>query len=103
MQKPKEGELYGSFTVFGKTFGIYYGYYEEFERNSAYNDPAPIYPNLKDNPEYDKEGNRIVTEMQVACERYSGPADEDSCGRCSHFKSGEKLFGLCVAESESAG
>lgn len=103
IKKPKEGELYGSFSVFGKSFDIYYGYYEEFERNSIYNDPVPIYPNLKDNPEYDGDGYRIVTEMQMACENYSGHFGEDSCGRCAHFMKGVKLFGLCKAESERRG
>ena len=98
MHKNKEGDLYGKITVYGKTFEIYYGYYEEFERNSIYNDPVPIYPDLKKNPEYTDDGLLIVTEMQAACEYYKGNEQEDSCGRCAYFKNSENLFGCCLAE-----
>lgn len=98
MQKNKEGDLYGIITVYGKTFEIYYGYYEEFERRSIYNDPVPIYPDLKENPAYTDDGFPIVTEMQAACEHYFGNEQEDSCGRCRHFEKGERLFGCCTAK-----
>ena len=98
MQKPREGDLYGVVSVYGKTFEIYYGYYEEFERQSKYNDPVPIYPNLIQGPQYDGGGRRIVTEMQVACSHYRGSEAEDRCGRCQHFQKGEWLFGLCRCE-----
>ena len=90
-------------SVYGKSFEIYYGYYAEFERNSIYNEPVPIYPDLKADPKYDNDGNRIVTEMQVACERYSGSPHEDSCGVCVHFKKGKKLFGICTLKESSLG
>ncbi len=99
MKKTKEGDLYGSFDIYGKIFDIYYGYYEEFERNSKYNDPVPIYPDLAANPEYNSEGYPIVTQMQVVCKCYSGKSDEDRCGLCRHFEKGEQLFGLCRCES----
>ena len=99
MHKPKEGELYDVVSVYGKTFEIYYGYYEDYERNSKYNEPVPIYPDLFSFPEYDGDGNRIVTQMQISCENYSGSADEDSCGKCVHFKRGKNLFGLCRQDS----
>ena len=95
MSSAKEGELYGIVNAFGKTFEIYYGYYEEYEKNSKYNEPVPIYPDLKKNPEYDNDGYALVTEMQVACESYFGTEENDNCGSCSHFQKGEMLFGLC--------
>ena len=98
MHKAKEGDLYGVVRVFGKTFEIYYGYYEEYDRQSRYNDPVPIYPDLIKNPQYDAKGRPIVTEMQIACEHYRGHEQEDSCGRCLHFQKGERLFGLCRCE-----
>ena len=101
MKKPSEGDLYEQVSVYGKTFEIYYGYYEEFEKNSIYNDPVPIYPDLISSPEYDDDGNRIVTQMQIACEKYSGSLDEDSCGKCVHFKKGHKLFGLCTKDENN--
>ncbi len=96
--KHKEGELYRSVDAFGKSFNIYYGYYEEYERHSRYNDPVPVYPDLAATPEYDNEGNRIVTEMQIACPHYSGIPDEDSCSHCPHFEKGNDLFGRCLCE-----
>ncbi len=99
MEKAKEGDLYGSFDVYGKSFDIYYGYYEDFERSSKYNDPVPIYPDLAANPEYNSEGYPIVTQMQVVCECYSGRGENDRCGLCRHFEKGEQLFGLCRCES----
>lgn len=102
MQKAKEGDLYGVVNVYGKTFEIYYGYYEEYERNSKYNDPVPIYPDLIKDPQYDEGGHPIVTEMQVVCEHYDGADRDDSCGRCRHFQKGERLFGLCGCESRKA-
>ncbi len=95
MAKINEGDLYGVIDAFGKTFEIYYGYYEEFERDSVYNDPVPIYPDLISAPVYNDEGYPIVTEMQIACEHYSGKESEDSCGLCPYMQKGEKLFGLC--------
>ena len=98
---PKEGDIFEVVKIYGKTFEIYYGYYEEFERESFYGEPVPVYPDLKTNPEYDSDGTPIVTEMQIACERYSGSSNEDSCGKCTHFKKGDKLFGLCGARPKN--
>ena len=95
MDKKKEGDLYGAVDIYGKRFVIYYGYYEEFERNSIYNDPVPIYPDLAKDPEYDSEGCPIVTQMQAACRYYSGSEEDDRCGACAHFENGKMLFGLC--------
>ena len=95
VQRAKEGDLYGVFQVFGKTFEIYYGYYEEYERSSPYNDPVPIYPDLLKSPQYDENGSPIVTEMQLSCEHYKGTEQGDQCGRCRYFQRGERLFGLC--------
>lgn len=102
MQKAREGDLYAVVKVFGKTFEIYYGYYEDYERNSPYNDPVPIYPDLIKDPQYDAQGYPIVTEMQVACEHYDGSVQDDSCGRCAHFQKGERLFGRCGCERRRA-
>lgn len=97
MPKPKEGDLFARVCVLGKTFEIYYGFYEEFERSSIYNDPVPVYPDLSKSPVFCDDGRMIVTEMQLACEKYSGNPDEDSCGRCAHFRRDKMLFGLCTA------
>ena len=91
----KEGELYKSVTVFGKTFELYYGYYEEYERHSRYNEPIPIYPNFKEAPQYTEGGHPFVTEMQEACEHYRGSLDERICYGCEHFCKGAELIGIC--------
>ena len=98
MRNAKEGDLYGVVRIYGKTFEIYYGYYEDYERQSKYNDPVPIYPDLVKTPQYGDGGRPIVTEMQVACAHYRGSETDDRCGRCRHFQKGERLFGLCQCE-----
>ena len=93
---PKEGDLYKEVTVGGNTFKIFYGYYEEFERESPFNDPMPIYPDFIKEPHYTAEGIPIATAMQNVCEFYNGKNDEDSsCSDCVFFQKYEELFGLC--------
>ena len=95
MGKPKEGELYREVTVDGNRFCLFYGYYEESDRNSLYNDPIPIYPDLIQTPVYTKEGIPIVTAMQDVCERYHGKPSGESCNDCIYFRIKEELFGVC--------
>lgn len=93
---PKEGDLYKEVTVGGNTFKIFYGYYEEFERESPFNDPMPIYPDFIKEPHYTAEGIPLVTAMQNICKFYNGKNDEDSCcADCVFFQKSEELFGLC--------
>lgn len=96
--KHVEGELFRKVEAHGKIFNIYYGYYEESDRHAMYNDPVPVYPDLDANPEYDPEGNRIVTKMQVVCPYYTGKGSEDSCEYCPYFKHSSDLFGICLCE-----
>ena len=64
---PVEGELYKEVTVGGRPFRLVYGYYEDFERESPFNEPIPIYPDLLNNPVYTAQGIPIVTAMQYIC------------------------------------
>ena len=92
----KEGDLYKEIMVGGNVFRLFYGYYEEFERESPFNDPMPIYPDFIKKPHYTAEGIPIVTAMQNVCAFYHGINDEDSsCSECSFFQKSEELFGLC--------
>jgi len=91
---PKEGTLYKRIAVSDKVFDIYYGYYEDFERE--FNDPIPLYPDLLRIPEYTSSGELIVTGMQDICSNYSGRESGDSCAGCLYFKSCEDLFGICT-------
>lgn len=99
MNKAREGDLYGIVDVCGKVFEIRYGYYEDYERNSKYNDPVPVYPDLYKSPAYSKEGFPIVTQMQQVCEMYHGNSADGRCGLCPHFHKEARLFGLCKCSS----
>ncbi len=91
---PREGDLYKRITVSGKTFELYYGYYEEFERE--YNDPIPLYPDFSRQPCYTDDGEPIVTGMQDPCPYYNGKESGDSCASCRFFENREELFGICT-------
>lgn len=94
----KEGDLYEILTVDGKRFEIRYGYYEEMDRISKYNEPIPIYPNFLKNPMYNNRGQPFVTEMQDICKYFEGKMMVDICCGCKYFKKGEDLVGTCLCE-----
>jgi len=92
----REGELYKTVELHGKRFSLYYGYYEDCDRQNPLCAPIPIYPDLLREPQYTAEGERIVTMMQDGCEHYDGGRGRDnSCGDCKHFERCEELFGIC--------
>ncbi len=91
----KEGDLYKRITVMGRTFPLYYGYYDEIERHSKYNDPIPIYPNFLEEPQYADNGVPFVTAMQNACSYYEGHDAEYGCQSCKHYMECEDLIGIC--------
>lgn len=95
----KEGDLYKIVNVFDSTFELYYGYYDENDRLSKYNDPIPIYPDFRKHPVYTKNCFPFVTEMQDACIYYKGRRGEDTCFYCESFKRGQELIGLCLNEN----
>ena len=101
---PKEGDLYKIITAHGKTFELYYGYYEEIDRHSKYHEPVEIYPNFIDNPVYTDEGIPFVTAMQDPCKHYKskrGKRDEDdSCSDCTHYEKCEELLGVCRCKAK---
>lgn len=93
----KEGQLYRQLNISGWTFPIYYGYYEESDRHSAFNDPVPIYPDFRASPVYDTAGRPFVTAMQDACGQYAGRRTHDrDCGSCRYYRPGEDLIGICA-------
>lgn len=94
--KHEEGELYKIITAYGRSFEIYYGYYEEIDRLNPLCDPMEIYPNFKKEPVYTDKGIPFVTAMQTACEYYSGAIDDESnCFQCSYYEKCEELLGIC--------
>lgn len=90
---PREGELYRTVHIAGRIFHLYYGYYEDFERE--HHEPMPIYPDLIKEPVHAENGMPIVTAMQDACRHYLGASGGETCHECAHFQQAEELFGLC--------
>lgn len=98
--KHKEGELYKVITAYGKSFEIYYGYYEEIDRLNPLCDPMEIYPSFIDTPVYTDKGIPFVTAMQRACRHYKGESGEDSnCFQCAYYEKCEELLGICKCRS----
>lgn len=93
---PQEGDLYKRITIAGRTFELYYGYYEEFERHTENSEPMPIYPDFTKDPLYTDDGTPFVTAMQDVCRHYQGEKNGDGCSDCTHFRKCEELFGLCT-------
>lgn len=95
LNKPREGELFKVVRHEGKDFFIYYGYYDDMERKSKYNDPLPIYPDFQKTPEYTDDGYPFVTGIQDVCEHYEGRCPEDGCHSCKYYCGGDDLIGVC--------
>ena len=95
MKHIREGDLYKIINIDGIKFVIKYGYYDEKERHSKYNEPIPIYPNFNEKPQYSKCGKKFVTQMEDKCKYYDGDKNHDSCNKCKYFISKEDLIGLC--------
>ena len=94
-----EGDLYKIINLQGCEFKIYYGYYEEIEKNNPTIEPMPIYPDFKETPQYTDDGFYFVTKMQDACKFYKGsPSMFKECAECQFFKEGDDLIGICICE-----
>lgn len=99
MKKYVEGELFKIITLHGRSFELRYGYYEDYERESEYSEPIPIYPDFLKEPQYTDEGHPFVTQMQTLCEHGKSNYSDGVCADCSHFLYGEELIGICKCES----
>ena len=96
----KEGELYKIIEAHGKTFEIYYGYYDEADRQNPYVEPMEMYPNFVQTPVYTEKGIPFVTAMQSPCKHFKGEADVDNtCYQCAYYKKCEELLGLCKCKA----
>lgn len=94
---PKEGSLFKIIQLYGKTFELVYGFYEERDRHTHYAEPVAIYPNFMDQPQYTDEGIPFVTAMQTPCENFDGKKGDDSgCEDCSFYLHCEELIGVCT-------
>ena len=95
---PKEGDLYARIEHEGRTFELYYGYYEECDRQNPMVPPVPLYPDFVARPQYDNEGYPFATEMQDACPYYFGKSYDDGCYKCEHYRRLIDFIGLCTCE-----
>jgi hypothetical protein len=93
---PKEGDLYARIEHNGRTFELYYGYYEECDRQNPMVPPVPLYPDFLAKPQYDDNGYPFATEMQDACSYYIGKDPDDGCYTCMHYRSLIDFIGLCT-------
>ena len=99
LQKPKEGDLYKVIVAHGKQFEIYYGFYEEIDRQNPLAEPMEIYPNFAKHPQYTRDGFAFATAMQTPCKHFllgRGQDDVDNtCMHCQHYTACEELLGVC--------
>lgn len=98
-EKHLEGDFYKKIELHGKSFALYYGYYEECDRVNPLCDPIVIYPDFLKDPVYTEDGAPFVTMMQDACDSYKGKArrnEDTTCAECKYFSRGEEWFGICT-------
>ena len=98
MNKIRDGDVYKRITVFGKSFELKYGYYEEYEKEIG--EPLPIYPDFLKDPQYAYDGSPFVTAMQDACVQFNGNDRSLGCYGCMYYLEGEDLIGICRFESK---
>lgn len=100
----REGDLYKTVRLHGHTFELYYGFYEECDRENPDIEPMPIYPNFLKEPKYTASGLPFVTKMQDSCKYYKGKhGKETECADCEYYKHGEELIGVCSCPENSRG
>lgn len=98
---PKEGDLFKVITAYGKSFELRYGYYDEQDRHSKYNEPIEIYPDFLEHPEYTDEGIPFATAMQDRCKHFklkdknNDEGEDNVCFHCIHYEKCDELLGVC--------
>ena len=95
LKKPHaEGDLYKVIELYGCTFEIRYGYYEDIDRLHA---PIEIYTDFVKNPVYTNDGFPFITLMQSPCKHYKRTNDDPDrdCGNCMHMERGDELIAVC--------
>lgn len=97
----KEGDLFKVITAYGKSFELRYGYYDEQDRYSKYNEPVEIYPNFLENPEYTDDGIPFATAMQDRCKSFklkdknNDEGEDNTCFHCIYYEKCDELLGIC--------
>lgn len=94
---PREGDLFKVIHLYGRTFEIRYGFYEECDRHNQFAEPVEIYPDFFCAPQYTDEGIPFITAIQSPCTHFVGNRDANStCEDCNHYRHGEELLGTCA-------
>lgn len=88
----REGNLYKTIELYGASFEIKYGYYEDIDRKY---DPVAIYPDFIKKPVYTSDGYPFITLMQSPCEHFERKSDDDDCGSCNYMERGDDLIAIC--------
>ena len=99
---PQEGDLYARIEHAGRTFDLYYGYYEECDRQNPMVRPVPLYPDFITYPQFDDDGYPFATEMQDVCPYYVGNPHDDGCYGCEHYRRLIDFIGICTCEVRRA-
>lgn len=95
----REGDLYKIVKIAGRCFEIRYGYISDGER--AIWDPAPIYPDFLEAPQYTPEGYPFATAYQDICAHFTPKtrvSGENWCADCTFFNKQEECIGICESE-----
>lgn len=98
MQKQLEGTRYKTIELYGNTFEIKYGYYEDYERESEFGEPLPIYPDFIKQPLYTSDGYPFVTKMLSMCEHGKSEFRDACCAECPYYLHGADMIGICRCE-----
>ena len=94
MNKAREGDIYKTVELYGKSFELRYGYYEEYEKEKG--EPIPIYPDFRENPMYTDRGYPFVTQMQELCIHGTSKFEDGCCADCKYYRHGDELIGICT-------
>lgn len=98
----REGDHYKTVRLHGHTFELYYGFYEECDRENPDIEPMPIYPDFLKSPKFTSTGFPFVTKMQDACEHYKGKDSKESeCADCEYYRHGDDLIGTCACSKNN--
>lgn len=101
---PKEGDMFKVIELYGRTFEIRYGYYEECDRYTHFAEPIPCYPDFIMQPQYTDDGVPFVTAIQDVCKHFVGKKDVNStCGDCASYQHCDELLGVCVCPMNKQG
>lgn len=98
----KGGALYKTVEIDGARFEIYYGFYNEREKELGY-EPTPIYPNFDKEPKYTNRGNLVVAVYKDPCTHFKPlpkTIEIDGCVNCIYFDQKEDYIGFCKCEKQ---